>query len=371
MSTPTLPPSYTVTSKSQICSLWSNYGSISRLHISSPQNTSIILKSIRPPPPSSPNDESHIRKLISYRVERYFYTHLSPLLSPVQESTKVADTIAINDASGQLVLEDLAISYPVTCYGSLSIGPTTSVLTWLAGFHATFWAPETSPALSRKIGSPIQPPLSVRSPGATDGIWERGGYWYLATRSEELSSLLDNWHSEEKYLTRWIKDVDRRIQSENKNWKTIIHGDVKGANIFLSSNPRSSSSSSSSPEGLKAALYDFQYCGISTPAVDLVYFIGTTVDRTLLKDPDTLLTIYYTHLKKAYETTHEGKSLEEETGYSYKALKEQWDVAVVDWMRFMGGWGIWGNWRWIREQAEAIVEKWESEGRVPVDQAGN
>ncbi|RVD87416.1 uncharacterized protein DFL_001652 [Arthrobotrys flagrans] len=360
MTSSILPPSYTLTSTAQICSLWSNYGSVSRLHVSSPKTT-LILKSILPPS-SSTGDESHLRKLISYRVERYFYTHLSPLLSSLR-STKVAEAISVNDPTGQLLLEDLSVSYPVTCYGSLTLRSTASVLTWLAGFHATFWAPESSPTLSPKVGSPIRPPLSVKSPTTANGIWERGGYWYLGTRSEELSSLLNDRHTEEGYLRKWIKDVDRRIRSEAPGWKTIIHGDVKGANIFLSSNP----DRTPSPEDLKAALYDFQYCGISTPAVDLVYFIGTTVDRTLLKDLDNLLSIYYTHLQRAYETTHDGNKLEEETGYSYGVLKEQWDVAVVDWMRFMAGWGVWGNWRWVREQAEAAVNKWESEGRVPVD----
>ncbi|KAF3181468.1 hypothetical protein TWF788_006468 [Orbilia oligospora] len=372
MASSILPASYTQTSTTQICSLWSNYGSITRIHISSPKKTTLILKSILPPnsnsnsnsPTSqSPPDESHLRKLISYRVERYFYSHLSPHLSPLQ-STKVAEAISINDSTGQLLLEDLSTSYPVTCYGSLSIHPTTTVLTWLAGFHATFWAPEISPILSSKIGSPtaVPAPLSVQSPTTTAGIWERGGYWYLATRTDELNALKDDWHAEDKYLLPWAKDIDRRIQSENKQWKTLIHGDVKGANIFLSSSP-----SSSNTTDLKAALYDFQYCGISTPAVDLVYFIGTTVDRSLLKNLDNLLAIYYTNLKQAYEATHEGKKLEEETGYSYNTLKEQWDVALVDWMRFMAGWGTWGNWRWVREQAQTIVSRWEAEGRTPID----
>ncbi|KAF3204141.1 hypothetical protein TWF191_002316 [Orbilia oligospora] len=352
MASSILPASYTQTSTTQICSLWSNYGSITRIHISSPKKTTLILKSILPPnsnsnsnsPTSqSPPDESHLRKLISYRVERYFYSHLSPHLSPLQ-STKVAEAISINDSTGQLLLEDLSTSYPVTCYGSLSIHPTTTVLTWLAGFHATFWAPEISPILSSKIGSPtaVPAPLSVQSPTTTAGIWERGGYWYLATRTDELNALKDDWHAEDKYLLPWAKDIDRRIQSENKQWKTLIHD-------------------------LKAALYDFQYCGISTPAVDLVYFIGTTVDRSLLKNLDNLLAIYYTNLKQAYEATHEGKKLEEETGYSYNTLKEQWDVALVDWMRFMAGWGTWGNWRWVREQAQTIVSRWEAEGRTPID----
>ncbi|KAK6524869.1 hypothetical protein TWF281_011770 [Arthrobotrys megalospora] len=362
MTSSILPSSYTLKSTTEICSLWSNYGSISRLTVSHPTTKSLILKSILPPPTSSSDDESHIRKLISYRVERYFYTHLSPHLTTLP-STKVATPIAINDSSGELLLEDLSLEYPITCYGSLDPVATTATLKWLAGFHATFWAPEISPSPSLNIGSPIPEPLAVTSPNTTNGIWRRGGYWYLSTRTEELNSLLDNWHSDEKYLNPWIKDVDKRIQDEKKEWKTLVHGDVKGANIFLSSNPKKSTNNQ---EEVKAALYDFQYCGIATPAVDLVYFIGTTVDRRLLGDLDQLLRTYYDELSRAYEIVHDGKKLEEETGYSYDALREQWDIAVVDWMRFMAGWGFWGNWRWVRECAKAAVKKWEDEGRIPV-----
>ncbi|KAK6497534.1 hypothetical protein TWF481_011940 [Arthrobotrys musiformis] len=346
-----LPPPYTLASSTQLCSLWSNYGSISRLQTSPPHKTSLILKSILPPfSEDSDPDESHLRKLISYRVERYFYTNLSPLIT--LPSTKVATAIAVDDPAGQLLLEDLSPSYPISCYGSLSLQETNAVLTWLAGFHATFWAPELSPL---PIGTPVPPPLSATSPNTTSGIWQRGGYWYLPTRSAELSTLLSS--SEETYLIKWLKHADNSLASTNKQWKTIIHGDVKGANIFLSS-------SSSNPN---AALYDFQYLGLAPPTVDLIYFLGTTVHRSLLPSLPSLLQFYYSSLKDFYFQTHDGKNLEEETGYSYEILLQQWDLAAVDWMRFMAGWGVWGNWRWVREQAQAAVKKWEDEGRVPIE----
>ncbi|KAK6346270.1 hypothetical protein TWF730_010600 [Orbilia blumenaviensis] len=394
-----LPSAYTLSSTTEICSLWSNYGSISRLHVSHPSTNSksLILKSILPPPqsPGSSPDESHLRKLISYRVERYFYAHLSPLLSS-QPFTKVAESIAVNDETGQLLLEDLSPQYPITSYGSLDGPATTAVLNWLAGFHGTFWAPTVSPSVvdnndgeeegrgsNINIGTPIPAPLTVASPTTTAGIWERGGYWYLSTRSSELSFLLTNPDSEDSYLIPWIHEVDSRIQNENPQWKTLIHGDPKGANILLSPISRNEDGSNnkdgsgekpkSKQKGtgeFKAALYDFQYCGIATPAVDLVYFFGTTVDRSLLlKDLDLLLTTYYRELCNAYERSHDGRKLEQETGYSYDILKEQWDVAVVDWMRFMAGWGVWGNWRWVKAQAVAAVKKWEAQGKTAVSDA--
>ncbi|KAF3926863.1 hypothetical protein ABW20_dc0103817 [Dactylellina cionopaga] len=376
LGTNVLPSSYTLKTSTTICSLWSNYGSISRLTVSNDNNnqnatatttptTTLILKSILPPSTTTTADESHLRKLISYRVERYFYTHLSPLLSRFP-ATKVADLISINDSAGELLLEDLSVSYPVSCYGSTDTTATAAVIKWLAGFHGIYWASEvsSSPSSSEtlKIGTSISTPLSVSSPNTTNGIWQRGGYWYLATRSDEFSALLDS--GEYGWLLPWVEDVDLRIENEKKEWKTLVHGDVKGANILLSSNSRTTTG-----EEIKAALYDFQYCGIATPAVDLVYFLGTTVDRKLTRDLEGLLRSYYDELSEAYTNSHEGKRLHEETGYTYEVLKEQWDVAVVDWMRFMAGGGGWGNWRWIEQCAKEAVKRWETERRRPSKKA--
>jgi hypothetical protein len=67
-----------------IQSLWAGYGEICRVHAvpagsSSPSQDpqSYILKLVTPPPTRA-DDEGHTRKILSYRVEQYFYTHLAP-----------------------------------------------------------------------------------------------------------------------------------------------------------------------------------------------------------------------------------------------------------------------------------------------------
>ncbi|KAK6539983.1 hypothetical protein TWF694_008816 [Orbilia ellipsospora] len=371
-----LPQSYSLKSSTELCSLWSNYGSISRLAVT--QNTdadtkstttTLILKSILPPPSTSPDDESHLRKLISYSVERYFYTHLAPHLSPLV-FTKVATPISINPSTGQLLLEDLTPSYPTSAYGSLASAPTTAVLKWLAGFHATFWSPLSNNSgdnintnTNINIGTPIPPPLSVSSPTTTNGIWQQGGYWYLSTRSEEHSALLDS--NEYAYLLPWISHVDSSIRKEKPQWKTLIHGDVKAANILFN---HTSSSINDRDNDVKAALYDFQYCGISTPAVDLVYFLSTTVDRRSLTNLEGLLREYFDELCDVYAKAHGGDKLDDGLGYTFDVLKKQWDVALVDWMRFMAGWGCWGNWRWVESSVKDIIKRWEKEGKEPVSE---
>lgn len=356
-----LPDGYTLTSSNTLCSLWSNYGSISRLNVTRDDDegatgtaTSLILKTILPPESSS-SDESHLRKLISYRVERFFYKSLSKSLSgdaseggaggvPSARQTKVADMININDKEGALLLEDLSVEYPRSCYGSIDLPHTTAVLSWLAGFHSTFW---TAPQIDQFIA----PPLQVTNPSETDSVWSRGGYWYLATRADEYSSLLDAG-DEYGWLLPWVEYVDKQIENEKREWKTLVHGDAKGANILFGKDATTNE--------IKVAMYDFQYCGLATPAVDLVYFLGTTADRKVLADIDGLLRVYYDQLCTIYERKN-GKKLEEDLRYSFEVLQRQWDVAVVDWMRFMAGWGVWGNWRWIEAYAKKVVKKWEEE----------
>jgi hypothetical protein len=133
---------------------------------------------------------------------------------------------------------------------------------------------------------------------------------------------------------------------------TLLHGDVKGANILFSKPPFRSPSSDGTP--LLCALYDLQYVGRGPPTHDLVYFLGTSVDpRLLAPGPEgerSLLDFYYTEI-----------SLRLPAGVVYprEVFDAQWALSVVDWTRFMAGWGYWGNSDWARRRAEGIVQQWE------------
>ena len=49
-----------------------------------------------------------------------------------------------------------------------------------------------------------------------------------------------------------------------------------------------------------------------------------------------------------------------ETEYDFAALWRHWELSILDWYRFMAGWGFWGNDRWVERRAKEIVES----GRV-------
>jgi hypothetical protein len=206
-----LPSAFTLLSSIEIASLWSNYGHIYRLTVSRDgseheSTTTLILKSIHPPSLSHPS-ESHLRKLLSYTVERYFYAHLTARLPP---SVKIARAYPTS-ASGNLLLEDLGPAFPYPARGSLGLEATRCVLRWLAGFHASYWGinrwtNEEDGQCQRPsfVPSPSQVAEDAHLDQAGEGIWAQGTYWYLDTRREEL---VDTDANEHAWLMPWIERV--------------------------------------------------------------------------------------------------------------------------------------------------------------------
>lgn len=202
---------FTFQSSTRIATLWSNYGSIDRVYLQSgspkaKNTTSIIVKTVKPPPlrTGEEADEGHLRKLLSYEVERFFYSDLS---SRVPTKSKVASFYPMHPPNEheeakpvQIVLEDLSIEYPIPARGSLNYEDTISVLSWLATFHGTFWGIHQEPKMKSKL---VPPPLQFKG-GNMAGIWEQGTYWYLDTRREELESTDARQY---QWILNWVDKV--------------------------------------------------------------------------------------------------------------------------------------------------------------------
>lgn len=350
MSTPAaiagvLPATIQLLSSSHLTTLWSSYGHIYRLSVrleasSISPRVSLILKTVNPPAVSAA-DESHLRKLVSYRVERYFYSKLSSALSP-PNSARVAKhyPVAERASNDSLLLEDLNVEFPVSPGSGLGLERTRIVLKWLAKFHATFWGLPNDPSVSL-----IPPPFKVSNPSEAQGAWAQGGYWYLDTRQEEYSCIGSEWKA---YLPQF-QAAAKKLKTETTG-RTLIHGDCKAANILFSANSST------------CALYDFQYVGGGLGAQDIVYFIGTSIDGSILrKKPgaEELLQYYHSELQQALNAR--GLSAEADS-FTLQVLKEQFDVALVDWMRFMAGWGRWGNASWVETNVRRILSRWTAVG---------
>lgn len=140
---------------------------------------------------------------------------------------------------------------------------------------------------------------------------------------------------------------------------TLMHGDCKGANIVFASPPRGVAGAAGAGGEVRCALYDFQYVGVGLGVQDLAYFLGTSVDVRLLEGggEEALLRGYYDELVAALGRAGKGVG-----GYTWEVLVRQWEWALVDWMRFMAGWGCWGNSRWVEGRARRICERWAREG---------
>ncbi|CAL1705756.1 unnamed protein product [Somion occarium] len=198
------------------------------------------------------------------------------------------------------------------------------------------------------------------------GVWRRGTYWYLDTRREELSEMNEEEYS---WLMPWIAKVNNAIDKEILTYGTLLHGDVKGANILLNRNPYDSSRHSparsrshiapvSEDLPLRAALYDFQYVGIGLSTLDLVYFIGTSIQSSLLSSSSEMNLLRHYHSALLTVIRDQTKAETNTSPYPFDVFLKHWELAIVDWYRFMAGWGFWGNDRWAEQRAKEIVKEW-------------
>lgn len=131
----------------------------------------------------------------------------------------------------------------------------------------------------------------------------------------------------------------QRINDElaNSKFTTIVHGDFKAANIVFNDGI---------DEPLAAAAYDFQYVGGGDGMKDVAYmFCSALESRVLGKHEDELLEHYRSELLSRLPP-----SVAEE--YTMAVMKERLNLAVCDFVRFMAGWGWWGNVSWASQKCK-------------------
>ena len=188
------------------------------------------------------------------------------------------------------------------------------------------------------------PPVATRRP-RPDEKWRCGGHWQPAYQNaEQFESavedawprLLDNFRSvlEASPATRDLnlEALGGRVQrasvkagraahpfahddvTDVEEWRTLIHGDLKAANILVN--------------GDEVALLDFQYVGDGLAATDLAHFLTASVAGSELLSEDGSLRD--SELVDMYLA--EFAALRDVDG---DAFKRQFEVAVVDKARFV------------------------------------
>ncbi|KAJ5618652.1 hypothetical protein N7528_006763 [Penicillium herquei] len=335
----------------------------------------LILKLISPPSHNRTADEGHLRKMLSYEVEQYFYSEVVPALGDEVAVAKcLASTRDLNTGTrkdGQELLEglmaiimvDLRPAFPV-CGGkrsALSRVQVHGALDWLARFHRRSWD-----LLPRVLDGYVLPPFEEskrREEGGSrgDGLWLNGGYTYLATRRTEYRSLVQDTDSE------WCEALCTRVSDESplsiaemvalvltpcgRDIESYIHGDVKSENLFTTS------------AGDGVAFFDFQYVGLGLGACDLAKLFTCSVPMDMLVDDEDYLPEQLPMCKgeKGLLQRYHANLLQNKGSefYEWDEFRRHWETALVDWCRFQASWGFWGNTEWLEARVRSILSDLE------------
>ncbi|CAG7939910.1 unnamed protein product [Penicillium nalgiovense] len=330
----------------------------------------LILKLISPPRKNGTADEGHLRKMLSYEVEQYFYSEVVPQLgseigiAKCAASTRDMDAADSSELSGLMatIMVDLRPEFPVAGgkRGALNRTQVRAALDWLAGFHC-----RSRGLLPASLDEYVLPPLEEctrRECSHKDvgkGLWLNGGYTYLATRSKEYASLAQDSDSEwsdalckvsegcslsvAEMVALFLTPCGRAIES-------YIHGDVKSDNLFTTAS------------GDRVAFFDFQYVGLGLGVCDLAKLLTCSVPLHMLVDDNGVFPEQLSMcdgekalLERYRMSLLQDEESEESELYEWEAFKRHWETALVDWCRFQASWGFWGNTEWLEARVRSIL----------------
>ncbi len=280
-----------------IQSLWSGYGKISRYQLEGSAQKSVVVKFIslnqsNEHPRGWNTDNSHNRKVKSYKIETHWYEKWNIHCSENCRTPKFLGSFSKGEEQW-IILEDLNERFPLRKY-QLALSQVKVCLKWLANFHATFLGKTPS------------------------GLWEVGTYWHLGTRPDEFKKI------EHSVLKSKAHIIDNLLNQ--CTYQTIVHGDAKLANFCFSA------------DGTEVAAVDFQYVGGGCGMKDVAYFLGSCLSSNACKqNQEELLDFYFSELQKAIPP-----SKDESTPFDFAPLEEEWrylyPIACTDFTRFMLGW---------------------------------
>lgn len=157
-----------------------------------------------------------------------------------------------------------------------------------------------------------------------------------------------SWH-ELKAVASEVDEVVKGMRADGSQTtahRTLIHGDFKAENVLFDSRMQ------------RCAAYDFQYTGEGLGVRDVAYMFASSVDDSNLlgsKVADCDLLQYY-HDKLLQELKRHGKATAADN-YSFEVMFAQYELCLVDYLRFMAGWGMWGNVRYVRERCKHILPR--------------
>ena len=185
------------------------------------------------------------------------------------------------------------------------------------------------------------------------GLSEEGCYWRLATRREEYECINQEEWGNLKTVANALSDRLRKGGS-GAGW-TIVHGDLKASNLMFSESHKDEYGNCWS----RCAGIDFQYTGGGYGARDLAMLIvcGCKLDQDDMAcgiDMETeVLELYYECLCDEMSSRDDGEELMQ--SYTISLLRGQYELALMDMVRFLAGWGMWGNSNYACQRVKALL----------------
>ncbi|KAI9352934.1 Ecdysteroid kinase-domain-containing protein [Obelidium mucronatum] len=174
-----------------------------------------------------------------------------------------------------------------------------------------------------------------------EGVWDQGSYWYLATRKSEFEQLSKEWKELGVKIDGMLNDIPA-------HFKTLVHGDAKTENVFVSN--------SINDDGLMGvAMYDFQYVGFGSGMKDVVYFLATSVYGMTPDYETEVLEFYWNRLQSALQRRSDMRDISR--AYTLEVMNHHFELCLIDWLRFMNGWGFWGDATYVKSRVSDIRKR--------------
>ncbi|KAI0477478.1 hypothetical protein GGR56DRAFT_637456 [Xylariaceae sp. FL0804] len=358
-------------------------------------------------------EEGHLRKILSYQVEEYFYSDV-PGRMYLDDTIPacIADTRDTRGKPGEevlggliaMLLTDQRLHYPIAG-GKREImtkRQATSALLWLAGFHGQSWylvfdrKDMLLPPLEEAHHREARGDIYVHD-GKTESVWLNGGYAYLATRRDEYEALQeaagDEWNaalccqaSPDSAFSVAELAAMAMAPRGRKSCETLVHGDVKAENMFWTT------------DGSRVAFIDFQYVGYGLGVSDLAKLFTCSTPLSMLvgdrapfdlggrdffeaapklaeeemgedrQGEGAAAEIRIPHIlpmqgreRFLLQMYHQGSLIPlgehaDVREYPWNLFLLHYNTALVDWLRFQASWGFWGNTEWLQARVRSILK---------------
>ena len=270
------------------------------------------------------------------------------------------------------VLSDLTTTHP-TQVEDCNLLQAKAALSWMANFHAIFTnkVTATSPPTSSSSTS-SSTSLQRDHSGNLRGLWRQGTFWTLTrnkdkhmlmckTYDAEIKSRLCKEHDASvltpsvlqlgQRLNIAAKVIHQRLQPEySRNkicWFTLLHGDLKGANIKFTQ------------DNLNAGVYDFQWAGGGLNCQDIAYFMISAVHPSALIHEEELLQEYFIQYKSFLSLKKFKKKMPSSQLMTFSEFHMLYEIALLDFMRWLIGYGLWGGpaESWSLQKADEILSR--------------